>query len=187
MTKTFSGGCAGSAQLVGTLLTALARESTLKQAEPTRRMGHRNTSMIRVPSKSVLQQAGSNETGFGECEMTTAHEVQIHAQRIIEANKHLLVSGVLSHSGLANLSARLDADRFLLTTTGYVRELRPDQLATVGLDGEVLDGELAPENAEIIAMHSVVYNARIDVGSVIHTHSPAATAFALAHRPLPCR
>ncbi|HTQ19752.1 hypothetical protein [Mycobacterium sp.] len=41
-------------QLVGpTLLTALARKSTLKQAEPTRRMGHRNTSMIRVPSKSV--------------------------------------------------------------------------------------------------------------------------------------
>ncbi|PJE20958.1 MAG: class II aldolase [Mycobacterium sp.] len=119
--------------------------------------------------------------------MTTAHEVQIHAQRIIEANKHLLVSGVLSHSGLANLSARLDADRFLLTTTGYVRELRPDQVATVGLDGKVLDGELAPENAEIIAMHSVVYNARIDVGAVIHTHSPAATAFALAHRPLPCR
>jgi hypothetical protein len=41
-------------QLVGhTLLTAFAWKSTLKQAEPTRRMGHRNTSMIRVPSKSV--------------------------------------------------------------------------------------------------------------------------------------
>ncbi len=119
--------------------------------------------------------------------MTSAHEVQTQAQRVIEATRHLLISGVLSHSGLANLSARLDADRFLLTTTGYVRKLRPDQLATVGLDGKVLDGELAPENAEIVAMHSVVYNARSDVGAVIHTHSPAATAFALAHRPLPCR
>lgn len=119
--------------------------------------------------------------------MTSAHEVQTQAQRVVDATRHLLISGVLSHSGLANLSTRLDADRFLLTTTGYVRKLRPDQLATVGLDGKVLDGELAPENAEIVAMHSVVYNARSDVGAVIHTHSPAATAFALAHRPLPCR
>ena len=53
--------------------------------------------------------------------------------------------------------------------------------------GEVLDGELAPENAEIIAMHGVIYKAREEVGGVIHTHSPAATAFALANRPMPCR
>ncbi len=62
--------------------------------------------------------------------------------------------------------------------------MRPDQLATVRLDGKVLDGELAPENAEIVAMHSVRYSARRDAGGIIHTHSPAATAFALAHRPL---
>lgn len=44
-------------QLVGpALLTALARKSTLEQAEPTHRMGHRNMSMIRVPSKSVCKQ-----------------------------------------------------------------------------------------------------------------------------------
>jgi len=93
----------------------------------------------------------------------------------------------MSHSGHANLSARLDTERFVLTTTGAVRGLRPDQLATVNLDGEVLEGELGPENAEIVAMHSVVYRARPAVGGIIHTHSPAATAFALAHRALPCR
>jgi len=36
-------------------------------------------------------------------------------------------------------------------------------------------------------MHSVVHRARPDVGGIVHTHSPAATAFALAHQPLPCR
>jgi L-ribulose-5-phosphate 4-epimerase len=109
------------------------------------------------------------------------------AEQVVTAVEHLFASKVMSHSGHANLSARLDAERFLLTTTGMVRHLRPDELATVALDGTVLDGALGPENAEIVAMHSVVYSARPDVGGIIHTHSPAATAFALAHRPLPCR
>ncbi len=106
---------------------------------------------------------------------------------LVAATRHLFASNVMSHSGHANLSARLDGDRFVLTTTGMVRELRPDQVATVSLDGEVLEGALGPENAEIIAMHSVIYKARNDVGAVIHTHSPSATAFALANRSLPCR
>lgn len=106
---------------------------------------------------------------------------------VVAAIHHLFTSGVMSHAGHANLSARLDPEHFALTTTGMVRDLRPDQLATVSLDGEVVDGTLGPENAEIIAMHSVVYRARGDVGGIIHTHSPAATAFALANRELPCR
>jgi L-fuculose-phosphate aldolase len=34
-------------------------------------------------------------------------------------------------------------------------------------------------------MHACVYRERKDVGAVIHTHSPRATSFALAHTPLP--
>lgn len=32
-----------------------------------------------------------------------------------------------------------------------------------------------------------IQDASRGVGGVVHTHSPAATAFALAHQPLPCR
>lgn len=106
---------------------------------------------------------------------------------IVAASQLLFTAGVMSHSGHANLSGRLDSERFLLTTTGAVRDLTVDQLATVDVDGKVLQGALGPENAEIVAMHGVVYRARTDVGAIIHTHSPAATAFALAHRVLPCR
>ena len=42
-----------------------------------------------------------------------------------------------------------------------------------------------PTSAEIVPMHGVVYAARQEVGSVLHTHSPHATAFAVASRPLP--
>lgn len=120
--------------------------------------------------------------------MTTAQSQTISpGDAVVEAARHLFASGVMSHSGHANLSARLNGDRFVLTTTGAVRDLRPDQLATVNLDGDVLEGTLGSENAEIVAMHSIIYKARGDVGGIIHTHSPAATAFALAHQPLPCR
>ena len=109
------------------------------------------------------------------------------ATAIVEASQLLFITAVMSHSGHGNLSARLAEDRFLLTATGTIRDLSTAQLTTVGTDGQVLDGELGPENAEIVAMHSVVYQARPDVGGIVHTHSPAATAFALANRPLPCR
>lgn len=106
---------------------------------------------------------------------------------VVEASRLLFTAGVMSHSGHANLSARVDDGRFVLTTTGVIRHLTAEQLATVSLDGEVIEGELGPENAEIVAMHGVVYRARPDVGGIVHTHSPAATAFALAHQPMPCR
>ncbi|MFE5584439.1 class II aldolase/adducin family protein [Kitasatospora sp. NPDC056531] len=118
--------------------------------------------------------------------MADAPEVTSRAHQLVEAARQLFVAGVMSHSGHANLSVRLDADRFLLTP-GFVRDLEPHQLATVGLDGQVLEGELRSVSVEIIAMHSVVYRARPHVGAIIHTHSPGATAFAVAHRPLPCR
>ena len=106
---------------------------------------------------------------------------------VVTASRELFTAGVMSHSGHANLSARVDDGSFLLTTTGMVRNLTSAKLARVTLAGETLEGELTPENAEIIAMHSVVYRRREDVGGIIHTHSPAATPFALAHQPLPCR
>ena len=106
---------------------------------------------------------------------------------IVGASRQLFRSDVMSHSGHANLSARVDEGSFLITATGMVRELDASQLAHVGFEGEVLEGELGDENAEIVAMHSAVYARRQDVGAVIHTHSPSATAFALANQPLPCR
>ncbi|MET7458059.1 class II aldolase/adducin family protein [Streptomyces sp. NPDC005574] len=118
--------------------------------------------------------------------MATTQAANERAHELVAAVESLFTAGVMSHSGHANLSARLDAESFLLTP-GFVHELRPGDLAAVSLDGRVLEGELRSVSAEIIAMHSTVYRGRPHVGAVIHTHSPSATAFAVAHRPLPCR
>jgi L-ribulose-5-phosphate 4-epimerase len=106
---------------------------------------------------------------------------------VVEAAQSLFAAGVMSHNGHANLSVRVDQASMLLTVDGQVRNLTPDRLALVGLDGTVLAGELDPTNAEIVRMHSEVYRHRSDVGGIIHTHSPHLLAFALANRSLPCR
>jgi L-fuculose-phosphate aldolase len=92
----------------------------------------------------------------------------------------------MQHSGHGNLSARLDDERLVITSTGSLRSLGVADFAVVTVDGQLLDGRLEPTTAEIVAMHTGVYRARPHAQAVIHTHSPQATAFALAHEPLPC-
>ncbi|MDQ4070660.1 MAG: class II aldolase/adducin family protein [Actinomycetota bacterium] len=99
----------------------------------------------------------------------------------------LAASGVMSPSGHGNFSARLDGERMLLTGAGMSVTPAPDDLAVVRLDGSVEEGRLIPSVTEIVGMHAAVYRGRPDAGAVVHTHSPAVTAFALAHAPLPVR
>jgi L-fuculose-phosphate aldolase len=106
---------------------------------------------------------------------------------ILTAAETLFANGVMSHTGHANLSARIDDQSMLLTVDGLVRNLREDRLAIVGLNGVVRKGALDPTNAEIVSMHSEIYKARPEVGGIIHTHSPSLLAFAMANTPLTCR
>jgi L-fuculose-phosphate aldolase len=49
-----------------------------------------------------------------------------------------------------------------------------------------MEGTLPPIQGAVVAMHTAMYHDRPDVGCVIHTHSPYATAFAVANRPIDC-
>jgi ribulose-5-phosphate 4-epimerase/fuculose-1-phosphate aldolase len=61
-------------------------------------------------------------------------------------------------------------------------EVTPARVALVTPDGEVLAGS-GPRHIEY-PIHTEVMNARPDVGSVVHTHAPAAVSFAALDRPL---
>lgn len=118
----------------------------------------------------------------------TADQAQLEQrEHVVEAAAVLVRAGVMSHTGHVNFSARIDGDRMLLSSSGLVQDLRAAALAVVRLDGGVDTGTLVSSTQEIVGMHSAVYGARSEVGAVVHTHSPHVTAFALAHRPLPCR
>ena len=109
-------------------------------------------------------------------------------EQLVRAAGLLFQAGVMSHSGHGNMSVRLpEPEQLLLTARGHglIRNLTPEELTVLTFDGDAVEGEIEPVAREIVAMHACVYRAREDVGAVIHTHSPRATSFALAHKPLP--
>lgn len=109
-------------------------------------------------------------------------------EQMVQAARFLAETGVLSHSGHGNMSIRLPgADQMLLTSVSRISRLTSEHIAVVDFRGKVLEGSMDPTSAEIVAMHSVVYEHKPEVQAVIHTHSPRSSSFALAHEPLPCR
>jgi L-fuculose-phosphate aldolase len=85
-----------------------------------------------------------------------------------------------------NVSLKLpDQDAFLLTAGGSLANMQPENIALFRLDGSLIEGTVMPVGAEIIQMHGVVYRKRPEFHSVVHTHSPFATGFAVAGRAIP--
>jgi L-fuculose-phosphate aldolase len=108
-------------------------------------------------------------------------------QAIMRAAETLVKAGVLSNSLHGNISVRLpDTDTIVLTGRASLASFSEDEFAVLDLDGNVLSGRLEPTAHEIVHMHTTPYKLRKDVGSVIHTHSPYSTVYAVASKPLEC-
>lgn len=108
-------------------------------------------------------------------------------RELLETAQRVTASGVLSLSGHGNLSLRVPGrDEILFTAGGSLRDLPPHAIVRLGLDGELLEGEVAPTANAVIHMHTAVYQELDDVNCVLHTHSPWATAFAVANRAIEC-
>ena len=107
-------------------------------------------------------------------------------QELIDAINITVASGIMSKSNHGNMSLRLPGtDTFLMTGLSSFSLVTPDNLVVLDLQGNLVEGEIQATNAKVIQMHAVVYRERPEVGSVLHTHSPFATAFAVASRSLP--
>jgi L-fuculose-phosphate aldolase len=85
----------------------------------------------------------------------------------------------LSRAGLVvgtagNVSVR-SGDLVAITPSGLrYAELTPELVGVHRLDGTAVEAPLAPTSE--LPLHLAIYAARPDVGAVVHTHSPAATA-----------
>jgi L-fuculose-phosphate aldolase len=106
---------------------------------------------------------------------------------LVETARRVAASGVLSLSGHGNISLRVPGrDEILFTSGGSLPGLGPEAIVRLRMDGELLEGEVAPMANAVIHMHTAVYQELDDVGCVLHTHSPWATAFAVANQPIEC-
>lgn len=106
--------------------------------------------------------------------------------QLLEAIAHLRSRGLLTNPRSANASVRLTDtdDHVLVTARGMTPDIGEDDFGVVTLDGRFVSGKLGAGVRSVIAMHTHAYK-RPGVGAVIHTHSINATAFAVAHQPIP--
>ena len=107
--------------------------------------------------------------------------------QVLEAAARVVAGGAISANAHGNVSLRVPGeDEMYYTATPSLRGLRPDGIVRVALDGTLIEGNLPPIQGAVVAMHTALYRDRQDVGCVIHTHSPYATAFAVANRGIDC-
>jgi L-ribulose-5-phosphate 4-epimerase len=118
---------------------------------------------------------------------TKIAEVARLREQMVKAAHAIIKSGAISRSGHGNMSLRIpNTKTMLLTSVMNLEELTAEMLPLVTFDGQVLDGHLDPISAEIVGMHAIVYETNDGMGSVVHTHAPYVTTYAVANRPIEC-
>ena len=107
--------------------------------------------------------------------------------QVIDCAQRVVASGAISANGHGNVSIRVPgAEEMYYTAAPSLHDHPRSAVVRVGLDGALLEGQLPPIQGAVVAMHTAMYADSAEVGCVIHTHSPYATAYAVAHRPIGC-
>jgi len=107
-------------------------------------------------------------------------------ERVCEANHALVRAGlvVLTFGNVSGVDR--DAGVLAIKPSGVAYdELSPDAVVVVDLEsGERVEGGHRPSSDT--PTHRVLYRRFGEIGGIVHTHSPAATAWAQACREIPC-
>ncbi|MCU1489987.1 MAG: class aldolase/adducin family protein [Acidimicrobiaceae bacterium] len=107
--------------------------------------------------------------------------------QVIEVAQRVVAGGAISANGHGNVSLRVPGtDEIYFTAGPSLRNHKASAVVRLRLDGTLLEGELPPIQGAVVNMHTAMYEDNAEVGCVIHTHSPYATAYAVAHRPIGC-
>ena len=106
---------------------------------------------------------------------------------LCELHGRLVSSGLVAWTS-GNVSARVPGTELMLIKPSGVeyQDLTPESMVLCDLDGRpARDGNgLSPSSDT--AAHAYVYRHMPEVGGVVHTHSPYATAWAARGEPVPC-
>ncbi len=97
---------------------------------------------------------------------------------LVEICRRMYTQGYIA-AGDGNVSAKLDAERVLVTPTGLNKGfLKEADLVITDLRGKLLRGTKKPSSEFL--MHALAYAERPDVGAVVHAHPPITVGLALA-------
>jgi len=104
-------------------------------------------------------------------------------EQICEIGRRLYNRGFAAAND-GNITVRLN-DKELLCTPTMVSKgfMKPDDICKVDMEGKQIAG--TRKRTSEVLLHLAVYRHRPDVNAVVHCHPPHATAFAVAHEPIP--
>jgi L-ribulose-5-phosphate 4-epimerase len=105
-------------------------------------------------------------------------------EELVELHMELPKNNLVAWTS-GNVSARDPESGLIAIKPSGIRyeDLLPEHIVILDLDGKVIEGHLKPSSDT--ASHLYIYRHRPDVGGVVHTHSPYATAFAAVGKPIP--
>lgn len=117
--------------------------------------------------------------------MAQSRELNLRKE-IIETCLGMNARGV-NRGASGNVSARLEADRFLITPSGIpYAEMTPDQIRLMDLSGASLDpSECALKPSSEWRIHCDLLRGRQEAGAVLHAHPPFSTALACLGKEIP--
>ena len=112
-------------------------------------------------------------------------QLQVFRDRVTALNIDLVKYGLVAWTA-GNVSERLpDGNSFIIKPSGVMYDdLKPADLVICDLNGEVIEGALAPSSDT--KTHAYIYREMPDVNGIVHTHSNYASAWAAANKPIPC-
>lgn len=104
-------------------------------------------------------------------------------EQMCEVGRRLYAKGFAAAND-GNITYRLNDKEILCTPTmvskGY---MKPDDICKVDYNGKQLAG--TRKRTSEVLLHLVVYKLNPAINAVVHCHPPHATAFAVAHEPIP--
>lgn len=106
-------------------------------------------------------------------------------KEVYEANMELQTRNLVTYTW-GNVSG-IDREKglFVIKPSGVAyNELKPEDMVVMDLSGNKVEGTYNPSSDT--DTHLELYIAFADIGGVVHTHSPIATAWAQAGRSIPC-
>lgn len=106
-------------------------------------------------------------------------------QLVYEANMELPRRGLVTYTWGNVSGIDREVGLVVIKPSGVSYEaLTPQDMVVVDLEGNVVEGHLRPSSDTLT--HTELYKAFPEIGGVVHTHSPWATAWAQTGKGIPC-
>lgn len=104
-------------------------------------------------------------------------------EQICEIGRRVYAKGFAAAND-GNITIRVGENEVLCTPTMVSKGfLKPEDICKVDMEGKQISG--TRKRTSEVLLHLAIYKERPDIKACVHCHPPYATAFAVAHEPIP--